>query len=678
MVYHSYENKKDYFPPLLSNGEISFAPDAEGVLAYSMEEYQRKGVQVFDGIVVRSGRRLALCDSNDQQAKLFPMGKFAFSSSSKLVKWSQSLKVEEGSFESECLYKNGDFIRSKGFIHPDHNIYALQKSFSIKNGSRRFSYDLTLCGYDNKIGKYMDILYAEKRDGICCIGFKMYGMDVFRGEIRAFIDKEYTIEQIENGIKLLFDISDGENITFYYYLEDDFNGVEFTEQLRLYEEKIAACGFGGLFKECTAHYKAFWDLGYVRTSDDTLNKIYQTSLYAIKCNTTKYSIAVGLNNCYWHGRFFAFDEFTSFLALLGANRLELAKRVPTYRLKKCLPTAIERASDCHRNSKTEDMARILWESGESGKMELAPLGNWIDHIFHIPLVGIGAFNFYEYSDDRAFLEECYPLIRACSKFITKHMVYRDGEKFYIGKCTDLERLGSSIQNPFLTACGAIKLLECCHKVAKILKIDIEYAEECAHTAKKLLENLPTENGRYVPHLECDQKSIAVFGGKFPFDVLESNDEKMLKAWDDFEENGASYGNMYPMGSGISPWYACWKAEGYARAGIRDRAYATLKQAYPSAGVFNELFEINEEGCRIKPWFSTAAGIFVSSVNEMLLQCDGSIVKIMPGMPHNVDASFKLAAKGGITVEAEIKSKKLVSIVILKNGINVTDQYHIEF
>ena len=193
-----------------------------------------------------------------------------------------------------------------------------------------------------------------------------------------------------------------------------------------------------------------------------------------------------------------------------------------------------------------------------------------------------------------------------------------------------------------------------------------------------MENLPTENGRYVPHLECDQKSIAVFGGKFPFDVLESNDEKMLKAWDDFEENGAAYGNMYPMGSGISPWYACWKAEGYARAGIRDRAYATLKQAYPSAGVFNELFEINEEGCRIKPWFSTAAGIFVSSVNEMLLQCDGSIVKIMPGMPHNVDASFKLAAKGGITVEAEIKSEKLVSIVILKNGINVTDQYHIEF
>ena len=35
---------------------------------------------------------------------------------------------------------------------------------------------------------------------------KMYGMEVFRGEIRAFIDKEYTIEQIENGIKLLFDI----------------------------------------------------------------------------------------------------------------------------------------------------------------------------------------------------------------------------------------------------------------------------------------------------------------------------------------------------------------------------------------------------------------------------------------------------------------------------------------
>ena len=63
---------------------------------------------------------------------------------------------------------------------------------------------------------------------------------------------------------------------------------------------------------------------------------------------------------------------------------------------------------------------------------------------------------------------------------------------------------------------------------------------------------------------------------------------------------------------------------------------------------------------------------------MLLQCDGSIVKIMPGMPHTVDVSFKLAAKGGITVEAEVKNETLTGIAILKNGVDMTSQFHIEF
>ena len=112
--------------------------------------------------------------------------------------------------------------------------------------------------------------------------------------------------------------------------------------------------------------------------------------------------------------------------------------------------------------------------------------------------------------------------------------------------------------------------------------------------------------------------------------------------------------------------------------MKDRAYETLKQAYASAGVFGELFEINEKGYRYKPWFTTAAGIFVSTVNDMLLQSDGKTVRIMPGMPHDIDACFHLAAKGGITVEAEIKDKKLIKIRVLQDGKDVTDRFNVEF
>ena len=676
MKYNSDENRNCYFPALLSNGDISFAADAEGMIGYTREEYCQKGVRAFDGIVVRSARRTAMC--NELRARLFPFGKFTFSEGSNLTKWSQNLLTHKGFFESDCLYESGTVVHSQGFIHPECNIYALQKTFENVSGRKEFTYEVKLCGYNESISQYMQVLYVKKQDNICCVGFKMYGMDVFTGEIHFFIDKDFTVNSTDNGARLTFEASQGETVTFYYYLEDDMGNVDYKEVLKQYKKKIDEAKFSGLLAECTEHYESFYNLGYVETADETLNNIYKTSLYSIKCNTTKYSVAVGFNNGSWDGKYFPFDEYTSYYGLLGANRLELAKRIPEYRKNVCLPVAISRGSDCHPTDATEPIAWFHWETGEADNFELAAEGNWLDHIFHIPLIGMGAFEYYEYSQNVQYLEEMYPMIRACAMFMTKKMVYRDGARTYIGKCTDLERLGSAVENPFMTACGVIQLLRCCSKAAGILGVDEDYAKECKETAEELCKNLPAENGMYVPHLCCNQKSIAVFAGKFPFNVLADEDSRMLNAWDDFEKNGRAYGNMYPVGNNISPWYAGWKALGYARAKLTEKAYDSLQQAYPSAGVFGELFEINEADVCLRPWFATAAGIFVSAVNDMLLQCDEKTIHILPAFPHDVDVSFKLAAKGGITVEAEVKSEKLEKVLVMKNGVDVTKQFTIKF
>ena len=52
--------------------------------------------------------------------------------------------------------------------------------------------------------------------------------------------------------------------------------------------------------------------------------------------------------------------------------------------------------------------------------------------------------------------------------------------------------------------------------------------------------------------------------------------------------------------------------------------------------------------------------------------------ILPAFPNNMDVSFKLAAKGGITVEAVVKNDKLLNVVVMKNGKDVTDRYVINF
>ena len=114
----------------------------------------------------------------------------------------------------------------------------------------------------------------------------------------------------------------------------------------------------------------------------------------------------------------------------------------------------------------------------------------------------------------------------------------------------------------------------------------------------------------------------------------------------------------------------------ARANLSDKAYKSLTQSYESVGVFDEMFEINEESVYYRPWFSTAAGIFISTVNDMLIQCDKNIIHILPAFPHNIDVSFKLSAKGGITVEAAVKNGILEKVIVLKNGVEVTEQFTI--
>jgi hypothetical protein len=133
-----------------------------------------------------------------------------------------------------------------------------------------------------------------------------------------------------------------------------------------------------------------------------------------------------------------------------------------------------------------------------------------------------------------------------------------------------------------------------------------------------------------------------------------------------------------VGQSISPWYACWKAIAYARMGLSDKAYGSLTQSYSSVGVFDEMFEINEKNVRKRPWFATASGIFVAAVNEMLLESDGKIIRILPAFPKNTDVSFSLCAKGGIVVEASVRNQKLEKVCVTKDGVDVTENFVIEF
>ncbi len=651
MKYCSEERNRSYFPPLLGNGDMSFAVDCEGTLAYRATDFPAIKA-AFSGGIFRAGRRLPV--THDKiPARLLSFGKFVFDVGSPLVGFTQELIPDCGLVRSVCVYETGMEVISESLIHPEMNLYLLRKKFTHLTVPVRVQYTYSLCGYDSDTEAAIVSKECAVSDVGCRFSFGMCGMDFYRGGVIVRLDRSADVSVCGNTVTLSTEVREGDEFSFALLLADDMGNTDADAELTAMEEKFTICGADGLLAETAASFAAYFDASYVRTEDEKLNSVYRTALYHLRCYTTKWSIPIGLNPAAWDGKFFAFDEYYSMLGLLGANHPELAGRVPAFRKNVCLEKAIRRVSFAG----AEDAAQFFWETGEYGE-ELASPGRWFDHIFHMAVVALGAFEFYEFTGDRKNLETYYPLIRACAKFYTRYAIYSANDKVYVGKCCDLERLGGGIFNPFMTSCGVIRTLEICARASEILGVDSDYRAECLALAKGLRETLPQNDRRYLPYVGCPVDSIAMFAGKFPFDVLKSDDPKMHAAWSDFLGKQNVYGNMYAMGKGISPWYACWEAEGFARSGMAEEAKVSLARSYHSVGVFDEMFEINEEiVCRV-PWFTTAAGVFLSSVNEMLLWSDGEKIDICHAYPlKDASISFRLAAKGGAVVTARISDGK---------------------
>lgn len=388
------------------------------------------------------------------------------------------------------------------------------------------------------------------------------------------------------------------------------------------KHKTIKAGFDGMFSENKALWDSYLHESYVEIDDKVIQEVYDTAQYNLKIYTTPWSIPIGINDLMWDGRYFGFDEYFSFTALITSNHTELAKRVPTFR-RNGLKKATDRASTFNVTQ-----ARYPWEAIENGE-EGSPMGFWCDHIFNMSNIALESWEYYLYTNDYGFLKNVsYDIIKACAAFFLETMIYEFGNEVIIGKCADLERLGTSRQNPYMSSCSIIKVLQTMSKAARILQTDEDLAADCDKAAAGLLKSLPNDGEKYVPYEGCEQRSIAVFSGLYPYKILENNNKLQLNAMEDYVKYEKQYGNMYAYGECVSVWYASWKSLAYSRIGKTEEAFKALKQATASRGCFGEVAEINEPGLFIKPWFTTASGVMIEAVNEAIIQSDEEEVLLL--------------------------------------------------
>ena len=248
----------------------------------------------------------------------------------------------------------------------------------------------------------------------------------------------------------------------------------------------------------------------------------------------------------------------------------------------------------------------------------------------------------------------------------RQSVYELGDgRVIIGKCCDLERLGTARDNAFLTTCSAICSLETAAAAAEILGEDRQKTDEWLKTAAALRRNLPSDGNKYLPFPGCGERSIGVFGGLYPYPVLSPSDPLQRAAIRDYLDNADSAGNMYPVGKNICPWYAAWAANGLLRMGDASAAADYLRKAAASAGAFDLLFEINEPGIFVShPWCSEPPSNYVQGILELLCRCEKETLLICSGVETTwKDVSFALGAPDDLNVVSELKNGRIVFLKI---------------
>ena len=655
--------KINYTPPLLGNGSLSVMLDYCG----------RQGTDGrFDDVkyctpeicVWLAGRRYRYDTvperSEDKRYTLIPFGavgeKINGEENPEPSDWEQTLDVENGYMKSKCKY-DCLTVSTRAYVHFEYDMLSVKKTF---DSAADYSFVYKLKGADGKKIERFDYKVKKINNGIA-VSYSIDGRRLYNGGIYIFSDVFVNAECKDDEIHLSGHFGRGESASMFVLYCDDFERADYAKYLSDTAERVLK-NPEKEFEESCKCVNDYMNISYISCGDKKINSVYKTAQYHLKTLSTKWSLPMGINNAMWHGAYFAFDEIFITYALLSSNHTFEAYKISKFRYD-ILDKAIHRVS-----SKNVKQANYFCESLEDGEDGGVP-GYWCGHIFHNTSVVLGFWEYYNYTKDINFLKNmAHPVAKMCAAFFMNNMVYKEESgKTVITACTDLERLGASVKNAYMTTCSAIKLFEIFYNISLITGEDKDFAKQCLDTANALRKYLPNDGEKYIPYPGCTDKSIGVLSGCFPYSVQKRDDKLQKNAIDDFVSDELTFGNMYQVGNHISSWYAAWKAAAYAE--LRDdKVYASLKQANESAGCFAEMFEINEKGCVFRPWFTTAAGAYIYAANRMFVQREDDIVYIAPALPKEEKSfAFSLAVCGNLTVCAEVSNSELCGFYIKSKG-----------
>ena len=401
----------------------------------------------------------------------------------------------------------------------------------------------------------------------------------------------------------------------------------------------------------------------VRLSHGALDDVYRTSLYTIRVHQhpTMGGITVGAYPGMWNNGINSYDVSYSLMALLGANRMDEARRVVQF-WQRILPVLRRRAQDAGLPGIACAAPVSPWgESPAKSREQLLE-----ERHFITANIALHVWQLYQYSGRSEVLKRYWDCLAEPVEFLLGACVEEFPDHAEIIRSSGpngKERIDGKVvyhPNPIRTLLATIEAVRAIREAARLL------GREPDPRWERLLPKLERgiDANRFGGVIRANRtpkappRADAAYVGLFNCLV----DPKTLDA--EIEHATGPNGLMrWPdHGYHVIPWSHLNVSAAWSRLGLPGAAdmletaaqFTTTLHGFPEA--------VRPDGVYSKTWYPTTHAAFVHAANLLLLRPRGDSVELFAGLPDTWgDAAFRsLRAPVGLLVSASRTGGKIAA------------------
>jgi alpha-L-fucosidase 2 len=263
--------------------------------------------------------------------------------------------------------------------------------------------------------------------------------------------------------------------------------------------------------------------------------------------------------------------------------------------------------------------------------------------------------YYEYTQDKAFLSEYYPILHGLAVFFMNCIVEQTERGYEIGYLVGVHESPVKVRNDGTNLAGTIAILRHAAHAADILGCADEFTRKCAVVADELLKVMGAlYNGHFFKASdEQDKINMSSIAPIYPMNVIEPTDSRAVSTAqsyiNQYEGQLIGHGNGgggFPWSAGVLGAILAWQHQG-------DLVWQVIQGTRPTICTFGGMTEVMENDQWNMQYFGTAQGAVCIAIHQMLLQTAGDRIELFPALPASWDtAAFENLLADGLTLSAK--------------------------